>query len=177
MVGLIDRGVSPLEASALSRLAPMGIRAVVPEGFDVHTLRRALGRHGLQAGELSAWLAARLAELSPSTSTTAVAPRLARLLVVGSVDEAAREESRKALSRPLPTLYKWIMLGKVLPALVRLQGDPSMTQEAAAAATPYHDASDFGRACDTLFGMRPSEIRKRIGWEWLVERFLERKER
>lgn len=37
VVGQIDREVSPLEASALSRLAPMGIRAVVPEGFDSPT--------------------------------------------------------------------------------------------------------------------------------------------
>lgn len=166
-LGQVPEAVRPVEVTLLSRVRAAGVRAFVRAGTAA-ALRRALAESGLMSRDVDIWLTARLESSVPGSRV----PALAALLCGDDVDRERLPASRSALGADLPTLHKWVMVGKVLSPLVGLQTDPGMAVEAAARASPYSGASSFGRACRTLFGMPPSEIRQLLGWEWLLDRFL-----
>jgi hypothetical protein len=72
----------------------------------------------------------------------------------------------------LPTHHKWRMLSRVLQPLVHLQNDPELSLEAVCKRPWYSSPRALNRATRRLIGYTPSEIRKLLGWEWVVDHFL-----
>lgn len=161
----------PLEATVLRQIVASGMRAFVREEFSEQSVRRALAESDLVRRDVQIWLTARLASSAPRS----VVPALGAVVCGQSVPSPTLRATRTALGGDIPTLHKWKMVGKVLGPLVRLQTEPAMTVETAARESPYSAASGLRAACRSLFNVPPSEIRRCLGWEWLLDRFLERK--
>lgn len=153
------------------RLGAVGVRAFVPDGASPTVLRRTLQHAGFLPNDVSLWVRLRLRR----PGVQAVAPVLGRLACGESINDAAVDTCRKTLETGVPTVHKWKMAGKVMPALHRLQTEPGTTVESAARGSPYSTPGSFGRACRNLFAASPSTIRRRLGWEWLLDRFVDRK--
>jgi AraC-like DNA-binding protein len=99
---------------------------------------------------------------------------------VKSVNALARSlyVSRRALGRRfgalgLPVPSHILHFGRVLRAYVRSQ-EENLPLSAIAFDLGYPDAFSLSNQMNRLVGVRPSEARKRLGWEWLIESWLER---
>lgn len=86
----------------------------------------------------------------------------------GMVNEAGRWTRRLGIPPP----RRWTMVGKLVRGITELQGDPSTTIAEAARRVGYSESSAFTHGCQQAFGLTPSVIRARLGWEWLLARFL-----
>jgi len=86
--------------------------------------------------------------------------------------------SRRALGRRLtleglPVPSHWLQLGRLLRVAVRLQNS-EVTVSSVAFELGYPDGFSLSNQMERLTGHRPSEVRRRLGWEWLVEAWLRR---
>lgn len=86
--------------------------------------------------------------------------------------------SRRALGRAflragLPVPSHWLHVGRVLRAVLDLQwhGDTLMRT---ASRHGYPDGFSLSNQMKRLTGVRPSEVKERIGWEWVLERWIHR---
>lgn len=81
--------------------------------------------------------------------------------------------SRRSLGRimresQVPPPSHWIQFARAMRAALRLQSEPTAIARVAAAGG-YPDAFTFSNQIKRIFGMRPTELRKRMGWRWLIE--------
>jgi AraC-like DNA-binding protein len=83
-----------------------------------------------------------------------------------------RALGRRFLSRGLPVPSHWLHFGRILRAALRLQNTDE-TLASAAYHFGYPDAFAFSNQMYRLTGVRPSEARRCLGWEWLVEAWLQ----
>jgi AraC-like DNA-binding protein len=86
--------------------------------------------------------------------------------------------SRRALGRRLaleglPVPSHWLQMGRLLRVAVRLQNSEA-TVSSVAFEHGYPDGFSLSNQMERLMGHRPSEVRRRLGWEWLVESWLRR---
>jgi AraC-like DNA-binding protein len=86
--------------------------------------------------------------------------------------------SRRALGRRLaleglPVPSHWLQMGRLLRVAVRLQNSEA-TVSSIAFEHGYPDGFSLSNQMERLMGHRPSEVRRRLGWEWLVEAWLRR---
>jgi AraC-like DNA-binding protein len=86
--------------------------------------------------------------------------------------------SRRALGRRLtlgglPVPSHWLQMGRLLRVAVRLQNSEA-TVSSVAFEHGYPDGFSLSNQMERLLGHRPSEVRRRLGWEWLVEAWLRR---
>jgi AraC-like DNA-binding protein len=83
-----------------------------------------------------------------------------------------RALGRRFLHRGLPVPSHWLQFGRVLRAAVHLQtsNDSLFT---VASAHGYPDGFALSNQMYRLTGVRPSTVRERLGWEWIVEAWLE----
>lgn len=95
-----------------------------------------------------------------------------------SVNALARSVylSRRALGRRftnsgLPVPSHWLHAGRVLRATLRMQ-DPNTTLAQVAYELGYPDGFALSNQMKRLTGVRPSDSRRRRGWEWMVECWL-----
>ena len=95
-----------------------------------------------------------------------------------SVNALARSVylSRRALGRRftnsgLPVPSHWLHAGRVLRATLRIQ-DPNTTLAQIAYELGYPDGFALSNQMKRLTGVRPSDSRRRRGWEWMVECWL-----
>ncbi len=107
----------------------------------------------------------RILELSAELRTVSA---LARALYV-----SRRALGRRLLQRGLPVPSHWLHFGRVLRVAMRLQ---SSTQNlfTVACSMGYPDGFSLSNQMHRLTGVRPSEARRALGWEWLVEAWMER---
>lgn len=92
-----------------------------------------------------------------------------------SVNALARSVylSRRALGRRftnsgLPVPSHWLHAGRILRATLRLQ-DPDSTLSQIAFELGYPDGFALSNQMKRLIGIRPSDVRGRRGWEWMLE--------
>lgn len=84
--------------------------------------------------------------------------------------------SRRALGRRfttngLPVPSHWLHMGRVLRAVLRMQkNDVPLVR--IAYDLGYPDAFALSNQMKRLTGVRPSEARSRLGWEWLLEAWI-----
>lgn len=82
-----------------------------------------------------------------------------------------RALGRRFLSRGLPVPSHWLHLIRVLKAAVKLQNtDASLFS--VACSMGYPDGFSLSNQMHRLCGIRPTEARERIGWEWILEAWL-----
>lgn len=86
--------------------------------------------------------------------------------------------SRRALGRRLtleglPVPSHWLQMGRLLRVAIRLQNSEA-TVSSVAFEHGYPDGFSMSNQMERLMGHRPSEVRRRLGWEWLVEAWLRR---
>ncbi|MDT8369006.1 MAG: hypothetical protein RQ745_07345 [Longimicrobiales bacterium] len=107
----------------------------------------------------------RTVELSETISTVA---GLAR-----GVYMSRRALGRTFLREGLPVPSHWLHLGRVMRAVLHLQwGGETLMR--VASRLGYPDGFSLSNQMNRLTGVRPSEVKIRIGWEWVLEAWIRR---
>jgi AraC-like DNA-binding protein len=151
--GIID---TPVRLRQVLALAPRGL----PHAVTDHMIRRGILHRRKTITEFR-----RIMELSADTS---------------SIDGLARRmyTSRRTLGRhfyrnALPVPSHCLQFGRLLHVAVTLQnGDGAMFR--IANRFGYPDGFTMSNQMKRLTGHRPSEVRELLGWEWILEAWLER---
>lgn len=175
---------APLGAEALRlarRAGALHARAVLMEGEPIVTaLRRGLTRPLDLSRDVKEWLLVR---------GSAPPPRAMRLL--GEIFERAPRSRRirpllQTMGCPprtahawfaghgLPSPGRWLGVAHGVHAVLRLQAEPDTSLFRVAIGCGYADHSALSRQVLRLFGERPHAVRQRLGWEWLLDRWLTR---
>jgi AraC-like DNA-binding protein len=86
--------------------------------------------------------------------------------------------SRRALGRRfaqagLPVPSRWLQLGRVLHAAIRLQAERTTLHDIAR-DLGYADGFALSNQMDRLVGTRPSSVRERLGRGWIVDAWIRR---
>lgn len=84
-----------------------------------------------------------------------------------------RALGRRFLSRGLPVPSHWLHFARLLRVAIRLQNS-SESVLSVGYELGYPDAFSLSNQMVRLTGHRPSEARRYLGWEWLVEAWLRR---
>jgi AraC-like DNA-binding protein len=97
---------------------------------------------------------------------------------VHSVSQLARRlyTSRRTIGRHfaaegLPVPSHWLQIGRLLHVAIRLQNDTASLFRIAA-RFGYPEAFTLSNQMRRLIGWRPSEVRRCLGWEWIIESWL-----
>lgn len=166
----------------LNHIGALAPRAVLPSGQVVAPTRI---RHLLSlppaslAESVTAYLMRR--EIIADTSVQAEIRQVFALSnEVTTVSELARRMcmSRRTLGRHfksahLPVPSHWLQFARLLRVACSLQRETSPIGRVASRAN-YPDAFTLSNQMKRLIGLRPSEVRQYLGWEWLVEMWLQR---
>lgn len=84
-----------------------------------------------------------------------------------------RALGRRFLKRGLPVPSHWLHFSRILRASLELQNtDRNLFQ--VACSFGYPDGFSLSNQMKRLADIRPSETRKCLGWEWIVEAWLRR---
>lgn len=86
-----------------------------------------------------------------------------------------RALGRRFRDRGLPVPSHWLQFCRLLRAAIHLQNSEDSLHEISR-ALGYPDGFTLSNQMERIVGVRPSTVRERLGWEWLVECWL-RKER
>lgn len=82
-----------------------------------------------------------------------------------------RALGRRLTIRGLPVPSHWLQVGRLLRVAIRLQNTDA-TVASVAFEHGYPDGFSLSNQMERLLGHRPSDVRQRLGWEWLVESWL-----
>jgi AraC-like DNA-binding protein len=82
-----------------------------------------------------------------------------------------RALGRRFMSRGLPVPSHWLQVARLLRVASRLQNSEA-TVASIAIEQGYPDGFSVSNQMERLIGFRPSEIRERLGWEWILEAWL-----
>lgn len=88
---------------------------------------------------------------------------------IGAVESSARFRCAK---KRLPPPSRWLQAARALHASLRLQADPERALLPLALELGYADHSALSHQIRRTFGVRPGEVRRVLGWEWLLDRWL-----
>lgn len=129
--------------------------------------------------EVVEWLGIRGLTLSPAAS--ALVRELIRLgPEYGLLDEAAgvigeppHVIRRRCRGERIPSPGEWLRLGRLLHAVFMVQRQPGSSLELVALESGYGGRSHLSRHVKHYFGLRPGEIRGTLGWEWMMNRWVE----
>ncbi len=83
-----------------------------------------------------------------------------------------RALGRKFLREGLPVPSHWLHLGRVLTVVLHIQGGRE-TLMAAASRFGYPDGFSLSNQMKRLTGVRPTEVKQRLGWEWVFEAWIQ----
>lgn len=84
-----------------------------------------------------------------------------------------RALGRRLTTRGLPVPSHWLQIGRLLRVAIRLQNSDA-TVSSVAFEHGYPDGFALSNQMERLIGYRPSDVRRHLGWEWLVESWLRR---
>ena len=82
-----------------------------------------------------------------------------------------RALGRRFLTHGLPVPSHWLHFGRMLRATLCLQSS-GVTLAEAASRFGYPDGFALSNQMQRLVGVRPSDARRYLGWEWLVEAWI-----
>lgn len=88
---------------------------------------------------------------------------------IGAVESSARFRCSK---KRLPPPSRWLQAARALHASLRLQADPDRALLPLALELGYADHSALSHQIRRTFGVRPGEVRRVLGWEWLLDRWF-----
>lgn len=84
-----------------------------------------------------------------------------------------RALGRRLMTRGLPVPSHWLQVARILRFASELQNSEASIFSVAYAAG-YPDGFSVSNQMQRLIGFRPSQVRERFGWEWIVEAWLRR---
>ena len=84
-----------------------------------------------------------------------------------------RALGRRFLSRGLPVPSHWLQLGRLLRVAIKLQNSRDSIFSVAY-EFGYPDGFSVSNQMARIVGARPHEVRKQLGWEWIMEGWLRR---
>ncbi|HET7321035.1 MAG TPA: helix-turn-helix domain-containing protein [Longimicrobiaceae bacterium] len=164
-----------------SRASMLGVRASVGEGQPIHAVvRRSLSDSTALAQQVVEWLDLRGVRLSPAVRQLLQNIFLgaaehreigAVLREVGTPESTARFQLHK---RRLPAPGRWHQAARALLATLRMQAEPDRPLLSLAYELGYADHSALSQLVNRTFGLRPGRARTILGWEWLMDRWLQR---
>lgn len=82
-----------------------------------------------------------------------------------------RALGRRFRDRGLPVPSHWLQFCRILRASIRLQNSDSSLHDVSR-SLGYPDGFTLSNQMDRVVGIRPSAVRERLGWEWIVESWL-----
>ncbi len=82
-----------------------------------------------------------------------------------------RALGRKFMQRGLPVPSHWLHFGRLLRAAIRMQTSEENVLSVAY-ELGYPDGFALSNQMERLMGIRPSDARERLGWEWIMEAWL-----
>lgn len=163
------------------RAGELGIRAVV---FDdeplLPQLRRTLTDPTVLPEQIGQWLRLRLPGLPPAVrglidEIVRLSPRFGEVgPLLGSIGHAERTARTWFRRAGAPGPGKWLAAAHAVRAALRMQADHAAPLLTLAVECGYSDHSSLSRQSLRLFGARPGAIRRTLGWEWLLDRWLRR---
>lgn len=165
----------------LQRLEPLKPRSVVPSGDMVQprnlkqllavgprplgsTIATYLLERGVPMSSATRACVIKIFEFAPTTPSISI---LARRLFT-----SRRTIGRRFAREGLPAPSHWLGFARLMNVASKLQQDESVTMFRVACRTGYPDGFTMSNHMKRLLGHRPSEIRRWLGWEWLVEQWL-----
>lgn len=147
------------------RLDPGEIRSVLsrpPEDFPIE-VGEYLTWRGIILDTDTRRIVRRIAELSADLRTVSA---LARSLYL-----SRRALGRRFMQRGLPVPSHWLQAFRLLRAAIELQ-----TREdnvfIVAVSLGYPDGFSLSNQMKRLIGVRPTDVRTHLGWEWILEAWL-----
>jgi AraC-like DNA-binding protein len=133
-----------------------------PEGLSEELLDYLIWR-GIRTDLETRRIIRRIVELSDSIRTLS---GLAR-----GVYLSRRALGRRFQDRGLPVPSHWLQFCRVLRAAILLQNSEASLHEVSR-SLGYPDGFTLSNQMDRIVGIRPSAVRERLGWEWIVESWL-----
>ncbi len=144
----------PQEVSSLLRQPPDRF----PEEFVDFLLWR-----GLQLDKETRRIVRRTVELARHISTLEALSR--------NIYLSRRALGRRFYRSGLPVPSHWLQVARLLWACIKLQSCEAPLSQLAR-TFHYPDAFTLSNQMERMIGVRPSLVRERFGWEWLVEEWL-----
>jgi AraC-like DNA-binding protein len=163
------------------RAGMLRVRAVLFEGEPpLPTLRRVLTDATGLAEDVEQWVNVRTPGLPPTVvrliaEIVRLAPRFGEVgPLLNSLGHAERTVRTWFRRSGMPGPGKWLAAAHAVRAALRMQAEDGAPLLALAVECGYSDHSSLSRQCLRLFGVRPGVIRRTLGWEWLLDRWLRR---
>lgn len=128
------------------------------------TVVRYLAERGIQMSDTTRMCAAKIFELAPDTPSISI---LARRLCT-----SRRTIGRRFAREGLPVPSHWLGFARLMIAALKLQRDEKATVFRVACRSGYPDGFTMSNQMKRLLGHRPSQVRRWLGWEWIVEQWL-----
>jgi AraC-like DNA-binding protein len=161
--------------------AQLHVHAVVIDGEPIaDVMRRILTTPLDLAADVVAWLAMRLPLLPPQVADLCrVIFRYATAestvgALLSSVGESARSARARFRKLALPSPSSWHQVARAIHAALTIQRVPHAPLFDLAMQLGYSDHSALSHQFVRLFGLRASQVRQLLGWEWLFESWLTR---
>jgi AraC-like DNA-binding protein len=162
------------------RAADAGARAAIGEGDTLPALRRLLTDASALPEQLLGWLQLQVPSLRSDVREmigviVERSPRFGEVgPLLGSMGRAERTARTWFRRAGLPGPGKWLAVAHAVRAALRLQAEERAPLLTLAVECGYSDHSSLSRQSLRLFGARPGVIRRTLGWEWLMHRWLTR---
>ncbi len=164
---------------AATRMARLPVRAVLFRGEPIPgTLRRQITRPPNLAEDVVEWMGLRGVRLTPVTAHL-IRQIFARasdyqeivplLREMGNPESSARFRCRK---KRLPSPGRWLHAARALNAAFRIQSDQGRSLLRIAQELGYADHSALSNQMLRVFRLRPGAVRKILGWEALLDRWI-----
>jgi AraC-like DNA-binding protein len=180
---LVAAGADPADLEWARRAGGPHVRAVLIEGESPRPrLRHALTDATDLPEQIEQWLPLRLpgrpADVRQMIGTIVrLSSRFAEVsALLGTLGQAERTVRTWFRRAEVPGPGKWLAAAHAVRAALRLQGEASSPLLTVAVECGYSDHSSLSRQSLRLFGVRPGAIRRTLGWEWLLDRWLRRDE-
>ena len=106
----------------------------------------------------------RILELSPSTRSITVLSR--------RMYTSRRTLGRVFSSAGLPSPSHWLQFGRLMHVVAHIQSNAGIPIHLIALRAAYPDGFTMSNQMKRLLGVRPSEVRDKLGWEWVVESWI-----
>jgi AraC-like DNA-binding protein len=177
----VGPGADAADLELARRAGDLQVRAVLVEGEPLRAqLRRSLTSATSVPDEIERWLPIRLPGLPPAVGQmigliVRLAPGFAEVsALLGTLGHAERTVRTWFRRAGVPGPGKWLAAAHAVHASLRLQAEDSTPLLTIAVECGYSDHSSLSRQSLRLFGVRPGIIRRTLGWEWLLDRWLRR---
>jgi hypothetical protein len=162
------------------RVGRLAVRGVTVDPVTEPTLRRILSCPDDIGGDVVEWLAFRGFRFGPALgrSLEMIFSRATGHRLLGDLlrenGEAEGTLRRRLQKKYLPPPNAWFCAARSVTAMLRLQADPGLSLSSISHEHDHADHSALSQQILRCLGSRPSHLRALLGWEWMIEQWLNR---